>query len=306
MGELAKHGQFAIIPARALDDVRFEGKPRHMYALLTLGTYADRDGWCWPSLKTIAERLGVTAPTVSNTMGDLAEWGYLLIVRTIGRPGEPNETNRYRIIHDADLPTEYDRTKKKTPIKSRAGESDTLLNPTRENLIPYKIPPSEILQNVPLNVPVQQVTEKPSLAAVEKTLPVEMPIVPGNTVPKEPGTSHADAEFAAMPSASEGMPPIGELTAAVASPQEERKAFIAVWQPKIAQLYRLDADATTARSVAAKLYDHRTVKKRRGRLDEATEAVINEGLPPSPYMFVSAIVAKLEIRKAQRVIKVMA
>lgn len=152
-----------------------------------------------------------------------------------------------------------------------------------------------------------QQAKNPSLDPVEKTLPVENAIVLENTAVQEDSTSAADALFDAMHSQSEGMPPIGELTsAAVADPQAERKAFIAEWQPKIAQLYRLDDDATTARSVAAKLYDHRTVKRKRRMLDDAIEAVQREGLPPSPYMFVPAIVAKLEVKRARSVIKVSA
>lgn len=122
MSDLGKHGQFSIVPARALDDIRFDSKDRHLRIYLVLGTYANRDGWCFPSLGTIAERIGVSSATISTTMKDLEEWGYILVVRSIHKEGESNKSNRYRIIYDAELPKEFDRIALNGAIKSTSVE----------------------------------------------------------------------------------------------------------------------------------------------------------------------------------------
>ena len=161
MSKERKHGQFAIIPARTLDDIRFDDNPRHLYALLILGTYADRDGWCYPGLKTIAERLCVSTATVSNTMKELSEWGYLHIVRSLGKKGEANTSNRYRVLHDSDLPIQFDRTEIEHPIKfARAKSKDH-----------HKSASMETYTNAPSNAPIEcgdSKTESPPPSFQEK------------------------------------------------------------------------------------------------------------------------------------------
>lgn len=182
------HGQFAIIPARALDDTRFDDNERHLRALLVLGTYADRDGWCYPSLGTIADRLSVSRPTVSTTMHDLAEWGYILIVHRYGEDGEGNKSNQYRIIHDAELPVKFARENEKHPVKSA---STAKKHPVKNSL-------AEVVHNDPINDPINVSAETaPTSDAIEYIQSLSSRTI------KQPS---ADEEFDALPSASASAP----------------------------------------------------------------------------------------------------
>lgn len=99
-------GRFSIFPARALDDRRLGNAAISVLALL--GTYADRDGWCWPSVSTMAKRLGSTRQAVSKQLRVLESSGYLNIEpRTDKRGGMVS--NGYRLLFDTDLAGEFDR-----------------------------------------------------------------------------------------------------------------------------------------------------------------------------------------------------
>jgi hypothetical protein len=98
--------RFAMVPARAVDDSRL-GRSA-FFVLAVLATYGDRDGWCWPSLATLAKRIGVSKQAVSRQLVELERLGY---VETKHRthPSGGTASNIYRIIHDADLGSENDR-----------------------------------------------------------------------------------------------------------------------------------------------------------------------------------------------------
>ena len=70
-------GRFAITPARAVEDKRLGDAAYRVLACL--GTYADKDGWCWPKTETVAERLGITRQAVQRSRRQLAQLGYLEI-----------------------------------------------------------------------------------------------------------------------------------------------------------------------------------------------------------------------------------
>lgn len=98
-------GRFAIIPARALDDAELGAAA--LKVLLVLGTHADREGWCFPSQDTVADRLGVSRQAVGKQIAALARLGYLEIHKTL-RPDGRQGVNRYRVLYDPELPAERD------------------------------------------------------------------------------------------------------------------------------------------------------------------------------------------------------
>lgn len=168
MSDLAKHGQFSIIPARALDDIRFDSKDRHLRIYLVLGTYANRDGWCFPSLGTISKRVGVSPATVSTTMKDLEEWGYILVVRSIHKEGESNQSNRYRIIYDAELPKQFDRVVPDGAIKSTSVEIEKAIKQT-------SVPSEKAIKSTSVEIDTNVPIERPNItnAPVEKEIPTD-------------------------------------------------------------------------------------------------------------------------------------
>jgi GntR family transcriptional regulator len=87
-------GRFAVVPARVLDDRAI--RPAALRVLLALATHSNRDGWCWPSIPTIARRLGVLRQAVSRAIGELVHLGYLT-VQPQTRANGSRSSNLYRI-----------------------------------------------------------------------------------------------------------------------------------------------------------------------------------------------------------------
>ena len=92
--------RFSIVPARAVEDRRLSAPAFRVLA--ALGTYSDKDGWCWPSLTTLANQLGTRRQVVHRHVQDLAKLGYLESKRSQRRDGG-NATNRYRLLFDRAL-----------------------------------------------------------------------------------------------------------------------------------------------------------------------------------------------------------
>lgn len=102
---MADSGRFSIIPARAFDDTRLGAAPLRLLGLL--GTYQNKKtGWCWPRQELLARRSGQTTRAIRKSLSTLKELGYIEI-----RPIGTNRVsgNRYKILHDADLPEQFDR-----------------------------------------------------------------------------------------------------------------------------------------------------------------------------------------------------
>src|SRR4051794_112350 len=94
-GMTGHSGRFAITPARAVEDRRLGDAAYRLLACL--GTYADKDGWCWPSMPTLADRLGITRQAVQRSIRQLAEIGYIE-VEPRRRPDGSQDRNRYRLL----------------------------------------------------------------------------------------------------------------------------------------------------------------------------------------------------------------
>ncbi len=93
-------GRFSIVPARAVEDRRLSAPAFRVLA--ALGTYSDKDGWCWPSFTTLAAQLGTKRQVVHRHVRELVKLGYLESKRTQRRDGG-NATNRYRLLFDRAL-----------------------------------------------------------------------------------------------------------------------------------------------------------------------------------------------------------
>lgn len=99
-------GRFSIVPAYAVDDIRLPNPA--LRVLLALGTYSAKDGWCWPSVGTIAQRLGISRQAVQKQIKVLAGLKYIE-VRPRNRPDGSQSSNEYRLLFDGVLPSLFDR-----------------------------------------------------------------------------------------------------------------------------------------------------------------------------------------------------
>ena len=75
--------RLCVIPAEAVFDQRLRNMD--LRALCALGTFADREGKCWPATTTLAEKLSMSDRHVRRCLRHLETCGYL---RTEHRPGQ--------------------------------------------------------------------------------------------------------------------------------------------------------------------------------------------------------------------------
>lgn len=73
-----------IGPGRAAADQRLSALEFRILAIL--GTYTDREGWCWPSQKLLADGSGAARPTVSTALQKLQKLGYIEITPRLDGP----------------------------------------------------------------------------------------------------------------------------------------------------------------------------------------------------------------------------
>ena len=158
-------GRFSIIPAVALDDPRMT--PALLKLLCVLGTYGNKQGYCWPKRETLARRLGgISKPAISQGIRKLKDLGYLEVTARYGTDGGQKQ-NCYRILFDV------------TP------EIPSGLIPE----LALEVTPRKALEVTPLNVPSERPNfYYPSAAAI--TYP------DGELTPREPEAAAADDEKA--------------------------------------------------------------------------------------------------------------
>lgn len=87
--------QFAILPVRALRDPALTAGDK--LTLAALGAYTNRDGWCWPSVSTLAADCGMHERNVQRALRRLTDAGYLLVESRDGR------SSRYHVQYDTAL-----------------------------------------------------------------------------------------------------------------------------------------------------------------------------------------------------------
>lgn len=91
------NARFSILQARAVSDTQISNA--QFRTLAALGSFGDKDGWCFPNLATLGKMLGKTKQAVSKDIQALEDLGYLE-VRKQFRPDGSQKNNLYRLIFD--------------------------------------------------------------------------------------------------------------------------------------------------------------------------------------------------------------
>jgi DNA-binding MarR family transcriptional regulator len=81
--------QFCVVPSEAVFDKRLSNAD--LRVVCALAAYADKEGRCWPSLQTVADRLGVSSRYVRTRLKAIERAGHITVVRNAGR------SNRYTL-----------------------------------------------------------------------------------------------------------------------------------------------------------------------------------------------------------------
>ena len=93
------NARFSIIQSRAVSDDRISNA--QFRTLSALGIYGDKNGWCFPKLKTLGDMLGKSKQAVSMDIKALVELGYIEIKKQYREDGS-QQNNLYRILFDSD------------------------------------------------------------------------------------------------------------------------------------------------------------------------------------------------------------
>jgi hypothetical protein len=141
--------RFAVLPARAIEDQQLGNAA--LRVLCCLGTYSDKEGWCRPSMRTMAARLGLSRPTTIEHLGALAKLGYIEIHARM-RPDGGDAANEYRLLFER--PRTIDDEQEEAP--EGVGPSDRGVSdlPTgrvgSEPTPPVGSEPTPIIKNAPI------------------------------------------------------------------------------------------------------------------------------------------------------------
>lgn len=92
--------RYTIFAARAVFDTRLT--PADVRILAALGTWSDKQGWCWPKQGTIAEKTGISRQRVNEGIKRLAELGYLQATEHVTERGQ--QASLYRVLLDMTAP----------------------------------------------------------------------------------------------------------------------------------------------------------------------------------------------------------
>jgi hypothetical protein len=91
--------RYSILPARAVFDARLNCT--ELRVLAALGTYTDREGWCFPSQKELVEKLGIARSTLCAAIKKLASTDIAYLdVRPRTSRGRGKVGNEYRVRMD--------------------------------------------------------------------------------------------------------------------------------------------------------------------------------------------------------------
>lgn len=82
--------QFVIIPAMAFFDKRLSAM--QVQVLGALAYHTDRNGWCFPGVQTLADRVGCSHSAVSKAIAALERLGYVEVLRN------KRKGNRYHVV----------------------------------------------------------------------------------------------------------------------------------------------------------------------------------------------------------------
>lgn len=99
--------RYALFAARAVFDPRLTATD--VRVLAALGTYTNKQGWCFPKQETVALRIGIKRPTVVVAIKRLVECGYLE-QQAQTAPGRGRTMSKYRVKLDIEDPMSADIT----------------------------------------------------------------------------------------------------------------------------------------------------------------------------------------------------
>lgn len=89
--------RLSVIPARAIEDDRLS--KGDLKVLNALGVYADKEGWSFPSQKTLADKINMTRMSVSRAIKKLCDYGYIASENNFRNNGSQS-SNKYRVLFD--------------------------------------------------------------------------------------------------------------------------------------------------------------------------------------------------------------
>jgi len=119
------NARFSILQAVAVQDRRVSDA--QFRTLAALGMYADKLGWCYPSLKTLAADLKKSPQAVGRDTIALRKLGYLEVKNRYDSKTKSRHSNLYRLIYD--LPDfNVDDTPLSTSDVDRLSTSDVEVN----------------------------------------------------------------------------------------------------------------------------------------------------------------------------------
>lgn len=92
------NARFSILQARAISDKKISDA--QFRTLAALGMYADKNGWCFPSLKTLGKDLNKSAQAVGRDTISLRKLGYLQVKNRYDNKTKARHSNLYRLLFD--------------------------------------------------------------------------------------------------------------------------------------------------------------------------------------------------------------
>jgi len=125
------NARFSILQAVAVSDRRVSDA--QFRTLAALGMYADKLGWCYPSLKTLAADLKKSPQAVGRDTIALRKLGYLEVKNRYDSKTKSRHSNLYRLRYDVS-----DFNVDDTPLSTP--EVDTLSTPEVDVNDPYNDP----------------------------------------------------------------------------------------------------------------------------------------------------------------------
>lgn len=128
------NARLSVLQARAVKDKRISDA--QFRTLAALGMYADEDGWCFPSLKTLGNDLGKSKQAVGRDTIALRKLGYLEVKSRYNSKTGARHSSLYRLKFDLP-PVNVDDS---TPSTSDVDTPST----------------SDVDVNVPVNAPINE------------------------------------------------------------------------------------------------------------------------------------------------------
>lgn len=113
--------RYSIFAARAVFDPRLTATD--VRVLAALGTYTNKQGWCFPKQETVALRVGVKRPTVVVAIKRLVDLGYLEQQQQTA-PGRGRTTSKYRVKLDIEEPMSAEITSGADVTHADVGEDN--------------------------------------------------------------------------------------------------------------------------------------------------------------------------------------